>query len=294
MMRRALLLLFALVTLLGTGCKQAESLGGKPRPKRYARIVSLSPSTTEILAGNAVNLAGRTSACDYPENVRGVPVVASTKPDYEALARLKPDLIVYDAELYGEAEVRKLQGTGAKLLSYDPQSLEEYTRSLQEIGSLVALETGFSSYLDRVNVEVNSSKGDPPRPLPKVALILPDASGLHLIGGTKGLRAECLKIAGGQQVGPDSDRFEPLSPEFLVSQNPDVIILVGDRKTFEKDPRFVSLKARRNANVYAIQQDIVLRRGSRVDQLIKQFHKALSLSVQPLGTRAGSGSAEAN
>ena len=290
-MRRALLFLFAFVCLLVTGCKQAQTLGGKPRTKSYRSIISLSPSTTEILMANGIQISGRTSACNYPEQVKGVPIVATTKPDYEAISRMRPDLIIYDAELYGEAEIRKLKETGAELFKFDPQSLDEYITRTYELGSLIGAETGLSSFLDKVSAEMTSAKGDPPKPQPTVALILPGTSGRHLIGGTKGLRAESLKVAGGKQIGPDSNRFEPLSPEFLVSQDPDCIIVAGDRATFEKDPRFANLKARRNANVYGLSQDIVLRRGARVDQLIANFHKALSLAVEPKPTAAAAGSA---
>ncbi|RYG29910.1 hypothetical protein EON81_25870 [bacterium] len=288
-MRRALSVFFSLAIPIAVllplgGCGQAQSLGGKTRPKRYRNIVSLSPSTTEILVGNGVPIVGRTSSCNYPSTVSRVPVVGGVKPNYEALARIKPDLIVYDADLYGDAEVRKLQATGAKLYRFGPQTLDEYEREIYEMGSLLGTETGFSGYLDRVNAEETTALGDPPTPQPTVAIILPDAGGRHMIAGNKGFRAECLRIAGGKQVGPDSDRFEPLSPEFLVAQDPDVIIVAGDPVTFEKDSRFAGLKARRNAKVYGLPADVVLRRGGRVNLLIKNLSKALSL-------RANSGSA---
>ena len=288
-MRRAplvLAFLAFLTALLAAGCQQAQMLGGKDRPKRYAKIVSLSPSTTEILAGNGVRLAGRTAACDYPaQSVGAVPVVAAVKPDYEALSRIRPDLIVYDAELYGDAEIRKLAGTGATMFRFDPKSLDEYERAVYEMGSLTATETGLSSYVDRVNAEAENAQADPPTPKPKVAVILPDASGRHLLAGTQGLRAECVRLAGGDMVGPASNRFEPLSPEFLVKEDPDVIILAGKREDFERDARFARLKARRNANVYGLPQDLILRRGARVDKLIDNLHKALALSTKPAAAR---------
>ena len=279
-MRRAPLALVPLATLMmatlmAPGCKQAQAVGGKPRPKSYRAIVSLSPSTTELLAGNGIPIVGRTSADDYPERLTA-PIVGGVKPDYEALARIKPDLIVYDAELYGDAEVRKLQETGAKLFKYDPRTFDEYTRAVYEIGSLSGTETTLSSFVDRTYAEKANAEGDVPNPRPKVAIILPDSSGRHLIGGTQGLRAECVKIAGGDQIGPDSARFEPLSPEFLIKEDPDVIISAGAPEAFERDPRFAGLKARRTNNVRSLAQDIVLRRGARVDKLIDNFHKAFS------------------
>lgn len=297
-MRRALPVLLTLALLLATvltlgGCGQAQSLGGKARPTRYRSIVSLSPSTTEILAGNGIPVVGRTAACNYPPNVTRIPVVGGVKPDYEALARIKPDLIVYDADLYGDAEVRKLQSTGAKLYRFDPQTLDDYEREVYELGSLTAAETGLSGYLDKVNAEETVAQGDPPTPQPTVAIILPDTGGRHLIAGTKGFRAECLRIAGGKQIGPDSTKFEPLSPEFLVTQDPDVIIVAGDPLTLEKDARFAGLKARRTNKIYGLPADVLLRRGGRVNLLIKNLSKALSLSVEAKPASSSPGAASA-
>ncbi len=302
-MRRALFvplaLTIALGAILGGGCKQAQTLGGKPRPKKYERVVSLSPSTTEIAAGNGINLVGRTSACDYPQQVTKVPVVGGVKPDYEALAKIKPDLVLYDKELYGEADVRKLGGLGATLFAWDPHTLAEYRERTFELGSLGAVETGLSGYVDRLDRETTTAQGDPPTPRPTVAVILPGTSGRHMIGGTKGLRADCVRVAGGEPVGPGGEIFEALSPEFLVGKDPDVILLAVEnppatplpagaapppsaaRREFEGDARFAGLKARRLGHVYGIPADVLLRRGARVDALVRNLHKAFKFATQP-------------
>ena len=298
--------LLAAVTLAAVGiggCKGAQTLGGKPRPKLYRTIVSLSPSTTEIAASNGINLAGRTAADDYPPSITKLPVVASVKPDYEALARMKPDLILYDKELYSGADVEKLKSLGAETFEWDPNTLDEYRKRLFELGSLGAAETMISSYVDRVDREVQTAEGDPPQPRPTVAVILPGPNGRHMVMGTKGLRAEIVKVSGGEPIGPDSNLFEPLSPEFLVAKDPDVIVLAIEnppatpppagtppapsaaRAEFEGDARFAGLKAlRRDAegrnHVYGLPSDVLLRRGSRVNLLIDNLHKAFKLATQ--------------
>ncbi|MER3496164.1 MAG: hypothetical protein C4320_04795, partial [Armatimonadota bacterium] len=203
-MRRTCLFLLPLLAVL-IGCGQAQTLGGKDRPKRYTKIVSLSPSTTEILAGNGIPLVGRTSACNYPESVKRVPVVGSVEPDYEALARIKPDLVVYDKALYGEAKVRKIEALGAK--TYDPQTFVKFQQQCYELGSLTATETTLASYVDRVRNAAAAASGSGEGI--SLAIILPSKNGRPLIAGTKGFLGEIVRATGAKMIGPNGDNFVP-------------------------------------------------------------------------------------
>src|SRR5687768_10554455 len=66
-------------------------------PAPPVRIVSLVPSATEILFALGVDdrLVGVTRFCDYPEAARRKPGVGDMlAPNLEAIAALKPDLVI--------------------------------------------------------------------------------------------------------------------------------------------------------------------------------------------------------
>ena len=67
--------------------------------REYKRVVSLTPAVTEIIytldAGEF--LVARSDACDYPHEVKKLPVVGKIgKPDVEKILQLKADLVISD------------------------------------------------------------------------------------------------------------------------------------------------------------------------------------------------------
>ena len=100
----------ALLLLLGGACGNVGSLapssGGRP-----ARIISLSPSTTEILFGVGAfeRVVAVSDYCTYPPGVEKLPRVGGwNNPNMEQIASLRPDLVVFsDARrlrLFGKVE----------------------------------------------------------------------------------------------------------------------------------------------------------------------------------------------
>ena len=103
-----------------------------------------------------------------------------------------------------------------------------------------------------------------------------------MIAGTKTFTADVFKEVGGTPVGPDVDHFVPVNPEVLASLNPDVIIVPStkgtaahDVQSIYSDPRFKSTNAVKKNRVVTMDEDILLRRGSRVDHLVTGAYSAL-------------------
>lgn len=275
--RFALLLVFA-VALVG-GCKVEQRIvGGTPPPKYIETVISLSPSTTEIaveFSGNA-KLIGRTVSCNYPPFIaQQVPVVMSgTKPNFEKLASLKPDLIVAAAELFSPSDLEKLKQLKLEVFEFKAGSLTDYKDSLYRFGSKVGAERRVSEYVDKVVREQGAASGQPISPTPKVAVLL--GGGEYLVAGTRSFIADVVKTSGGQLVGPDSPRFETMNIESLVAQNPDVIVTADNAQAVLNDPRLASVNAIKSKKVARINPDVLLRAGARVDLLIRTMYRFLA------------------
>ncbi len=279
-MRKHLLGLLALFALPLFGCEKATTLSVPMRPERLEHIISLSPSTSELLVTCSVNFEGRTKACNYPSMVSGKPVYGDLKPDFEKITSKHIQFIVTDSDLYSEDDKTKLKATGAKLFEFKATTLAEFEREMLTLGSFVGNETSIQTYVDRIRRERRVAEGDAPSPRPKAVLILPGSGGTHMIAGTKSFQAEIMKVIGTDPAGPDSAKFEMLTPEFLFQANPDVIIVAGEAKSFLADTRFANLTAVKNLKIFGNNQDMWVRRGGRVDTLIEQAHKALMLVVK--------------
>ncbi len=276
-MRKQLLGSVFIALLLLVGCKQPVTFGGEPRTTVYRSVISLSPSTTELMALTGIPIRGRTKACDFPIQVRDVEVVADLKPNYELIASKKPDLILYDRDLYGSTEVEKLKQTGAKVLPLGAPTVEGHIKEMYELGNLLSGEATINDYVIRLRKNIQASLGEPPpRPITAI-MVIPDLSGHHLVAGSKSFQADMVRICGATLLGPDSNKFETLNPEWVLSQNPDWIIVAGTSKDFLADTRFSGLAAVKNSKLFGIDQDVCIRRGMRVEKFIYGTHKMIML-----------------
>lgn len=253
-------------------------MGGVGRKHPVRSIVSLSPSTTEICG--QVNITqdrvkGRTAADNYPTYfVSKIPIVATLKPDYEKIAAIQPDLILYDAQLYNESDVAKMKQLKAQLFEFKAQTIDGFIDELYHLGNLAGSETSISEYVDKIIAARATALGAASHF--KTAVIMPGNGSEHMIAGADSFVADVVKAAGAEPVGPKADRFVPLNAELLISLNPDAIVTAGDPTAFINDPRFKSLKAVQNKKIVPIVSDIILRKGGRVDRLITALSEGLS------------------
>ena len=97
-----------------------------------------------------------------------------------------------------------------------------------------------------------------------------------MIVGVNSFQADVVRAAAAEPVGPDADRFVPLSAETLVQMNPDVIFVTGNAEAILNDPRFKTVAAVQKGNVAVVKPDILLRRGWRVDKLILAMQNYLT------------------
>lgn len=271
-------LLAAALVLSGCAPTNEARVGGYPRAKDIRSVISLSPSTTELMNANMQFqiFVGRTAACDWPLSVRGAQVVANVKPDYERIASLKPDLILVDKQLYSDADLAKIKQVGGEVWLWDPKSLADYKKSVVELSAKVGGENNTSLYLDRIDTAVDGAKARMTGKKYTVAVVLPDKSGKHMWLGADSFQAEEVRAAQLDVIGPKSDKFEGLDSEALIKADPDFILIASKSPDdFLKDARFAGLKAIKGNQAFGLNPDLILRRGGRVDLLIDNLSKKI-------------------
>src|SRR5215211_6895280 len=130
------LLLALLSTLfLSAACKRH----GQPRSSEQQqpqRIVSLSPSVTEILYGIGAwpQVVAVSQFCSYPEDVKNKPRVSGwDKTNLEQLMELKPDLVI-GVESQEPFLRDKLDELGVRALFVTSQSLAQVFLAIEDIG----------------------------------------------------------------------------------------------------------------------------------------------------------------
>ncbi len=274
----ARVLAFLLLTIFViSGCQKPTAIGGTMRKRVYLTAVSLSPSTTEILLTHfsSVRPLGRTASCDFPDVVKTIPIMGGVKPDFERLAKARPDIILYDEALYNPADIERLKQLKIDLLSFGPKTVDEYNDWLVRTSAMVGGETEVSDYIDRI-VAARTTNIAEATTRRRVILLLGGSTGEYMVAGTKTIQADFLRASGFEPVGPDAEKFVTINVEQLLLDKPDAIVVAGDAARVLADPRLKSLGAVQAKRVVSVSDpNTILRAGARVDQLLSNLRPAV-------------------
>ena len=104
------------------------------------RVISTAPSFTEMLfaIGAGERVVAVSTYCHYPAAVNQLPRVGSyLQPNVEAIARLRPDLVLVHSEQ--KQTLVQLERMGIKTLALRNTTLEETLRSAPVIGAAVGM-----------------------------------------------------------------------------------------------------------------------------------------------------------
>ncbi len=105
-----------------------------PLPKRPTRVVSLVPSLTEAVAETVPGvLVGATDWCTHPTALDVARVGGPKTPALDAIARLRPHLVVADQEENRRADVEELRSMGIPVWVTRIRSLDQALSSLTRL-----------------------------------------------------------------------------------------------------------------------------------------------------------------
>lgn len=283
MLRRGALGLLTFISLaVLAGCQSGPVIGGQPRATAAPTVVSLSPSTTELTSKFDLNrtLIGRSSSCNFPPtSIDSAEIVMEgTVPDYEKIAALKPDVVIYDKSLFSENEVGKIDQLGIKTVSWDPLTFEDYRKQLFTMASAIGGEMTTSEYIDSVFRGFAQARGvlsEKGISNPGMMMLI-GQPGSYLAPGTDSFWADILRQCGVNPLGPKAKAFAPINVEAIVQADPQVIFTsTGVGAKVLGDPRLQTVAAVKNKRVYEIETDVLVRRGARIDMLVDSIGVAI-------------------
>jgi len=108
------------------------------------RIISLVPSWTETLfaMGLSNEVVGVTKFCAEPADaVASIPKIGGTKnPDLRAIAELKPDFVIANAEENRREDVEKIRERGIAVLTTYPKTIPGAVESILKLGKALGKE----------------------------------------------------------------------------------------------------------------------------------------------------------
>ena len=116
-------------------CAGYPAFGEPASPPK--RIVSLAPSTTEILfaLGLGDNIVGVTSFCDYPQVAKAKPKIGGmSNPSLESVILLKPDLVVMTTDGNPKEAEERLRALKIATYVFTARRIAELPQAIREMG----------------------------------------------------------------------------------------------------------------------------------------------------------------
>jgi ABC-type Fe3+-hydroxamate transport system substrate-binding protein len=240
------------------------------------RIVSLAPGVTETLfaLGEGDQVVGVSQYCDYPSAATRLPKVGTfLTPNVEAIAALRPDLIVGPGLSSSRREVRALEAMGYPALTVDDQSLDGIEQSIALIGARTGKEAAARRLLGLIQAHIEGVRARLAGIRPRSVVMLVGHQPMVAVGrGT--FLDDLLHLAGGDNIaGLSAQDWPRLSLEYIIAMRPEVI-LDGAMGSDANTPagfwaRYPTIPAVREHRVFGYPQDPVLHPGPRVWQSLE-------------------------
>jgi iron complex transport system substrate-binding protein len=242
-----------------------DSIGVVATP---ARIVSLNPTTTELLyaIGAGPRLVGRTTYDLYPPAARRVPDLGpGLRPNVEAVLAARPDLVILYASDDNREAARRLRAAGIHTVAYRVDRLADFARVTRALGALTGDTAAARITVDTVQAtlaRVRASTAALPRP---TAFWILWETPLLAVGSGSFLN-ELLVAAGARNVYDSLPGPSPaVSLEDLIRRDPDVVLASPQsRAHLLADPRWQAVRAVREGRVLVFDTTIVNGPSARV------------------------------
>lgn len=273
------------------------------------RIVSLSPSSTEILfaVGAGPKVVGVTDYCNYPTDLKArieadelTRVGGYWNPSVETIVALKPDLVLVSTAKCtvktNECKVNcnrrceitaqvaaQLRSLGLKVLTLGPHSMDDVLDNILLVGRASGSAAEASNLVEKLKqrIEAIAKKSKKISHRPKVYFEVWNDPYMSVSSGT--WIGDLIKLAGGANIfGEAVSEWPIIRSEDIIQRNPDIIVFPvipgvprfwGSFENVKKRPGWKNINAVRNGSLYEVPRDLISRPGPRLVEALEMLEK---------------------
>jgi iron complex transport system substrate-binding protein len=263
------------------------TVGNLTLDKRPEKIVSLSPSATEMLF--AIGAGAQVTAVDdnsnYPPEAPKSEL-SGFQPNAEAIAAKAPDLVVLSNDTNKVVD----QLTTLKIPVYMAASavtLDDSYKQLNDLGALTGHATEAADTVQRMKDDIAKLVKDVPQRATKLTYYYELDPTLYSVT-SKTFIGALFALANLENVADPADAdgkkggYPQLSAESLVKSDPDLIFLADTKccqqslQTVKARTGWANITAVKNGSVIELDDDIASRWGPRVVDLVKAITDAVA------------------
>jgi iron complex transport system substrate-binding protein len=268
------ILLWAVVSAAATGCTSRHPA---TRNVRSHRVLSLVPSITDVVVaiGGTPMLTARTDY-DLDPHLTSLPSVGGlTNPNFEAVLRLRPDLVITWDDSAAPGLATKLQNIGVRQLPMGTSTLAELRADIRQVGVIVGREHAADSLWHSIDSSL-TAVASAVDSLPRRSVFFLVWRRPFITIGRAAFIDTLIWIAGGENVFHDMPQAWPtVSIEALSDRHVDVILVPTSAAQsihdVVQDPQLARLVALTHAAVVPIDADLVNRPGPRIGEAARMI-----------------------
>ncbi len=275
-------------TFVLAACGSGSSTPDTTVPEVSVRIVSLSPTATEMLyaIGAGDQVVAVDSYSTFPaETASKVTKISAFEPNAEAILGYTPDVVLIsnDTNKISEQLIAgnpKLQvWTGAAAAT-----LDDVYKQITELGALTGHEDDAATLIDSMKSRIAKVTENISAPMTPKSYFYELDNTLYSVTSNTFVGA-LLKpfgftnIADGVEAGND---YPQLNAEVIAKANPSVIFLADTKccatnaAEVAKRPGWAGIDAVKNGQIVELDDDVASRWGPRIVDLVEQFAAAIA------------------
>ena len=258
-------------------------------PAKPSRIVSISPTATEMLYIAGGTAVARDSSSTFPPEVLDLPELGGAySPSFEAIAAQRADLILMEA-LSQARFLDPLMQFGAPVVAVRATSLEDIAMGIKLVGQIIGMdeqaEQAAQDISSRIESSIEGASGG------QSALILISDADRNLYAAKPqsypGAIASMFRLSNPAADLPDSGTFPGfalISGEQLFAMNPDYLFTITPAPepaprlsaTLPRIPGFSNLRAISSGQLHELDHVIFLRnQGPRIAEAAEAMAELL-------------------
>jgi iron complex transport system substrate-binding protein len=278
------------------GAGRAASAGPPPGTKP-ARIVSLSPNTTEILHGIGAfdRVVAVSDYCTYPPEAAKLPKVGGwNNPNLEQIAALKPDLVIF-AEAQAQFVTDRVEALGVRAVGVPSRSLEDVYAAIAEVGRAAGEAGAAARLLEETRGAVEAVRERAASlPRRRVLCVVDRVPGtlrdIYTAAGGSFI-AQLIEAAGGEVIAPPAQSgWGKVQKEAVIALDPEVIIdmVQSAEGSLAEDPLAVwrelsVVRAVRERRVYPVRDVTLIHPSQFVGTTARRFAEMIHPEAFPAG-----------
>ena len=246
------------------------------------RIVSLNGAVTETLASLDVagNIVGRDVTSTFPADLKATDLGHVRSITAESILALQPSVVFGTTKDVNPNLNEQLKKANIPLVLIDQEySIEGSKKLITEVATKLKKDN-YQPILDNITNKMATVKAFDKKP--KVLFIYARGAGNLMVAGSGTPLHSMIELAGAENAAAALTDFKPLTPEALLTTNPDVILMfdkglqsLGGVDGLLKIEGIATTNAGKNKKVVTMDGQYLSGFGPRVGDAVVELHNKL-------------------